>query len=355
METPSHPTGLSRREKTLIISVILASLASGIVHYAVGGIAGFVVALVALIGVAWMVGFATENLGEHLSPGATGLVQSTLGNLPEFFIVLFALLDRQVVVAQTSLVGSILANALLVLGFVLVAGSLRAKDGVMRFHHRLPQDTATLLMLSVMIMALIGTSVAGGDHAASHSAAISVVGAIILLGVYAAWVIPYLRNAEREEDANPRLSMKACVGLLFVAGVMAALVSDWLVAGIEPVMEAWHLSAAFIGFVVVAVAGNAAENVTGIALAWKGKNDLAISVVKNSVSQVAAFLFPLMILVSLLAPATLTFALAPVYIVALVLGALAVWQISGDGKAAAFEGWALVGAFIALAALTWFE
>lgn len=352
---PTKPTGLSRRQQTMIALVFATSGLAGFVHYSVGGVAGFVVALCALVGVAWLVGFATEALGEHLNPSATGLVQSTLGNLPEFFIVLFALMGGQAQVAQTSLVGSILANALLVLGLVLVAGSMRAKDGVMRFHHRLPQDTATLLMLSVMIIALVGTSVASNDHAASHAQAISVMGSIVLLAVYLSWVIPYVRKAEPKEASHVMLSRRACIALLALAGVCAAFVSDWFVAGIEPVMEQWHLSAAFIGFVIVAVAGNAAENAAGVMLAWKGKNDLAVSVVKNSVSQIAAFLFPMLVLVALFTPAALTFALAPVYIVALVLGALVVWQISGDGKAAQFEGWALVGAFVALAALAWFE
>jgi len=354
-ESPTPPSGISKRQQFSIATVFLLSFASGIVHYTVGGVAGFLVALVALVGVAWLVGFATEALGEHLNPSATGLVQSTLGNLPEFFIVLFALMNGQAQVAQTSLVGSILANALLVLGLVLVAGATRAEDGVMRFHHRLPQDTATLLMLSVMIIALVGTSAASMDHASHHIQAISVLGSLVLLGVYLSWVIPYVRKAEPQEAGHVMLSRGWCIALLAAAGVMAAFVSDWFVAGIEPVMHQWHLSAAFIGFVVVAVAGNAAENATGIMLAWKGKSDLAVSVVKNSVSQIAAFLFPLLVLVSLLTPVGLTFALAPVYIVALILSALAVWQISGDGKAAQFEGWALVGAFIALAALAWFE
>jgi len=354
-EELTEPSGLSTRQSIFIGLVFATSILAGIIHYMVGGVTGFVVALLALVGVAWLVGFATEALGEHLNPAATGLVQSTLGNLPEFFIVLFALMGGQAEVAQTSLVGSILANALLVLGLVLVAGASRSKDGIMRFHHRLPQDTATLLMLSVMVMALIGTSVASNDHAAAHSRAISVLGAVVLLAVYLSWVIPYLKRAEPQESGHVVLSRRACLVLLAMAGVSAAFVSDWFVAGIEPVMQQWHLSAAFIGFVVVAVAGNAAENAAGVMLALKGKSDLAVSVVKNSVSQIAAFLFPLLVIVALFTPAALTFALSPVYIVALVLGALVVWQISGDGEAAAFEGWALVGAFVALAAMTWFE
>jgi Ca2+:H+ antiporter len=110
------------------------------------------------------------------------------------------------------------------------------------------------------------------------------------------------------------------------------------------------ISKEFAGLILVAIAGNAVENATGVVLAAKGQSDLAISVVKNSVSQIAAFLFPALVLVSLLFKHQLTFQLAPVYIGALFLTAIAIWQITGDGEAAAFEGVALVGLYVVLGA-----
>jgi Ca2+:H+ antiporter len=107
--------------------------------------------------------------------------------------------------------------------------------------------------------------------------------------------------------------------------------------------------------VIVAIAGNAVENTAGIVLAWKGRADLAISVVKNSVAQIAAFLFPLLVLISFALSTTLTFSLAPVYIGALALTALVLWQVTGDGEAAEFEGWALVAAYVILGTLTLYE
>ena len=106
---------------------------------------------------------------------------------------------------------------------------------------------------------------------------------------------------------------------------------------------------------IVAIAGNAVENVAGIVLAAKGQSDLAISVVKNSVAQIAAFLYPLLVLVSLLTATTLTFTLAPVYIGALIGTAILVWQITGDGEATVFEGVALVATFVILATVAAFE
>ena len=124
---------------------------------------------------------------------------------------------------------------------------------------------------------------------------------------------------------------------------------------LHPTIETLHISQAFAGLVIVAIAGNAVENVAGIVLAHKGQSDLAISVVKNSVAQIAAFLYPLLVLVSLLTATTLTFSLAPVYIGALLGTAIIVWQITGDGEATVFEGVALVASFVILATVAAFE
>jgi Ca2+:H+ antiporter len=140
-----------------------------------------------------------------------------------------------------------------------------------------------------------------------------------------------------------------------VAGAGAAFVSDWFVAALRPTIDQLGVSDAFAGLVVVAIAGNAVENVVGVVLAHKGESDFAIAVVKNSVAQIAAFLYPVLVLISLAFAHQLTFALNPVYIGALLLTALAMWQITGDGEAAAFEGWALIAIYVILAALTLYE
>jgi Ca2+:H+ antiporter len=267
----------------------------------------------------------------------------------------------------------------------------------MRFSKRLPRDTATLLQVTVFIIVLLGLSLGSHDPASHHVETISAVGAVCLLIVYLAWVVPYLRadTAPRMEEASaaaptakrlgaaagatpgraldadgapaaggaagaagltgPRLSLGVTLALLVVAGSASAFVSDWFVNGLEPAILQLHISQAFAGLVIVAIAGNAVENTAGLVLAWKGRSDLAISVVKNSVAQIAAFLFPLLVLVSFALATALTFALAPVYIGALALTALALWQVTGDGEAAAFEGWALVALYVILATLTLYE
>ena len=370
-------SGLRPLERYALALIVLTAALAGVANYGRwAAVPRFAVATLALAGLAWVVSFATEQLGERFGPAVTGMLQSTLGNLPELFVVIFALQKGELVVAQTAIVGSVLANALLVLGLAIVLGARRSPDRVMRFSRRLPRDTATLLQVTVFIIVLLGLSLGSHDPASHHVKAISVVGASCLLVVYLTWVVPYLRSDPRPADAQPadlpraevppgsaaadastgpRLGLAVTLVLLLVAGAGSAFVSDWFVNALAPAIHTLHISQAFAGLVIVAIAGNAVENTAGLVLAWKGRSDLAISVIKNSVAQIAAFLFPLLVLISLALSTTLTFALAPVYIGALALTALSVWQVTGDGEALEFEGWALVALYAILATLTLYE
>jgi Ca2+:H+ antiporter len=349
--------------KTLVISaaVLVVAIVGGILHFAEADpVVTFVVCGIALGGVAWTIGIATESVGAKFGPAVTGALQSTLGNLPELFIVLFALSAGELVVAQFSILGSLFANALLVLGLTVAAGSARQRDGMMSFGARLPNDTATLMLLAVFLISILGLSDQVGDAASHHQVEISVVGAICLLVVYGAWLVGYLRSDKTSEAAlvetkHAALPFQAAIVLLAVSGIAAAFVSDWFVHALDPAVEAIGISKAFTGLVIVAIAGNAVENVVAVQLAWKGQNDLAISVVKNSVAQISCFLWPVLVIASLFFAERLTFVVDPVYLGALALTAIALWQVTGDGKAVLFEGLALVSLYVVLATLVWFE
>jgi Ca2+:H+ antiporter len=352
---------LSARNTLFLGAVGAATLVTGALHFLdAEPVATFFVAGIALGGLAWVISVATESVGQRFGPAVTGALQSTLGNLPELFIVLFALSAGELVVARTSIVGSLLANALLVLGLSIVAGAHASPDGVMRFRRRLPNDTATLLTLAVFIIVILGLSNTVGDRASRHQVAISSIGAVCLLAVYGAWLWSYLRSDDPVEpahtgEARAGLPFRPAVAALAAAGVAAAFVSDWFVTALDPAVDALGISKAFTGLVIVAIAGNAVENVVAITLAAKGQADLAISVVKNSVAQIAVFIFPALVLVSLAFETRLTFVLGPVYIGAIALTAFAIWQITADGEAVAFEGWALVALYVIVAVLAWFE
>jgi Ca2+:H+ antiporter len=358
-EKTDVPSGLTRIEYLILAGVALLTVLAGITRYAggVSQVVAFALATLSLAGLAWIVSFATEQIGHRYGPAITGVLQSTIGNLPEFFVVIFALNAGERIVAETAILGSILVNALLVLGLVIITGSLRERDRVMRFGRRLPNDTATLLLTSSFIIILLGLTTSSHDTASHHTGTISIIGAAVILIVYGTWLRQYLTSDDRPdaEVGKPRLSTTLSVVLLTVAGAASAFVSDWFVHALQPTIHTLHISQSFAGLVIVAIAGNAVENVAGIVLATKGQSDLAISVVKNSVAQIAAFLYPLLVLVSLLTATTLTFRLAPVYIGALIGTAVIVWQITGDGEATVFEGAALIATFVILATVAWFE
>jgi len=226
----------------------------------------------------------------------------------------------------------------------------------MRFGSRLPNDTATLLLISTFIIILVGLADSSHDAASHHVRAISIIGALAILVVYASWLVPYLRAPSKAAPSpSSRISVTTGVMLLVVGGIGSAFVSDWFVYALQPTIHTLHISKAFAGLVIVAIAGNGVEHAVGIALAYRDKSDLAMSVVKNSVAQIAAFLYPAMVIVSLLLATRLTFSLAPVYIGALAGTAIIVWQITGDGEATVFEGVALVAAFVILATVAAYE
>lgn len=351
-------------ERALLVAVVLATGLAGFADQAAwAAVPRFLVATLALIGLAWAVTFATEQLGGHLGAGFTGVIGATLANLPELFVIVFALNAGELVVAQTAIVGSMLANALLLLGLVIVVGATRAKDGVMRFGTRLPSDTTTLLI--VMLFAVVLCSPALGlEHSGSHERTISIVSAACMLVVYGIWLYGYMRNEgartrqeaqERPSGERPRLTLAASLGLLVLAGVGSAFVSEWFIDALRPATSALHISLPFAGLVIVAIAGNAVEHAASIALAARGESELAISVVKSSVGQIAGFLFPLVVIVSLALSTQLTLALAPAYIGALALMTIVVWQVSGDGEATAFEGWALIALYVIVAVVAAFQ
>jgi len=355
-------SGFTPIEKVILAAVVVVTVLAGVARYAHGisRVIAFVLAMLSLAGLAWIVALATEEVGERLGVAATGLMQSTIGNLPEFFVVIFALQAGQKIVAETAILGSIFSNALLVLGLVIIAGALRERkhDGIMRFSPRLPNDTATLLLVSSFIIVLIGLTQSSGDVASHHVKTISIIGAVAILIVYATWLRQYLTTPDppgMRVKGEPRLTLVASIALLVIAGTASAFVSDWFINALEPTIETLDISKAFAGLVIVAIAGNAVEHASGIVLAAKGQSNLAISVVKNSVAQIAAFLYPLLVLVSLLTATTLTFSLAPVYIGALIGTAVIVWQITGDGEATVFEGAALAATFVILATVAAFE
>jgi Ca2+:H+ antiporter len=337
---------------------IAATVASAALRVAgAGQIVIFVATALALASLAAVVGEATDELGARLNPGATGVLQSALGNLPELFICIFALRAGLVVVVQTALIGSILANSLLVLGLAFVVGGLR--HGRQRFGADTTRMTAILLVLSVASLAIPTLATAPGAPDFGHARDLSVITSLVLLVVFVASVPASVRGtfgpSHEERHAAPSWPLPASLAVLAIAGLLAAVISDWFVEALRPAMAGLGISEVFVGLVVVAIAGNAVENVVGITAAARNKADLAVSLILNSSLQIALLLIPVLVLLSIvLGGVPLTLVAPPLLIAALglasVLGALIVF----DGESTWLEGAALIGLYVIIAASVWF-
>jgi Ca2+:H+ antiporter len=323
-------------------------------HFAdVTPVLAFALAALAIAMLARIVGGATEQLGARVGPSAAGVVQSALGNLPELFIALFALRDGLTLVVQSALVGSVIANSVLVLGIAFLAGGVR--HGTQAFDSPRARMIATLTMLAAAILSVPTLAHAFHAPAERHEQSLSFICAGVLLVLFVVTLPGFLRGgAEVEgETHKPRWSLGLTVGVLGVAGACAALASDWFVSALQPATDALGMSEAFAGLVVVAIAGNAVENVVGVQLALDNRPDFAISVIVNSSLQVALLLTPVLVFASLAFATTLTLAFPTLLAIALLLGAGISALVVYDGESTWEDGAILIGLYVVVAASFW--
>src|SRR5438105_4530488 len=349
---------MSRGEWLMITGSLAISVLAGILTaFHANAVLIFVVAGGALALLAALVGLATDQLGAHMGPGATGVLQSALGNLPELFVGIFALRAGLIDVVQAALVGSILGNSLFVLGLAFFVGGLR--HGTQRFASGAPRTIAMLTLLAVA--ALVVPTLIHQLHtpAAGHEQGFSIASAVILLTVFVASIPGSLKGGTpglSEEQAVSQHSWPIwlAIVLLLGAGVGAALVSDWFVTALTPAITFLHISPAFTGFVIVALAGNAVENVVGIQFASRNQADFAISVILNSSLQVALGLTPVLVLLSFIIGGThLTLVMAPLLVASLALAAILRTVILYDGESTWLEGLTLIGLYGIIAVSFW--
>jgi len=350
---------LVRSDWILLILSGTLTLCAGAAHIGRwNSVLTFLVAAAAVGVLASVVGHSVDQLGDRFGAGATGVLQSALGNLPELFICLFALRQGLVDVVRAALVGSILANLLLVLGLAFVAGGLR--HGTQQLGSARARTTTVLMLLSVTALSI--PSVAYWTHtpASNHEDALSMVVSVLLLGLFLLFLPASLRrDADGEAETAgshepPRWPVWLAIGVLAAAGVLAAFVSEWFVDALQPAMHAMNISEAFAGLVVVAIAGNAVENFVGIKLAASGKSAYAFSVVVNSPLQISLVLAPLLVLISQAAGlAALTLVFSPMLVVVLLLAVVLTAFISFDGESTWLEGATLVVLYGIIAASFW--
>ena len=351
---------MDKKEKRIIAASVIVTALAGFLHYSgANAVFGFIVTAAALALLAVVVGDATEQLGSRMGPGATGILQSALGNLPELFVCIFALRAGLDKVVQAALIGSILGNSVLVFGLALLIGGL--KNGTQQFKSEPPRMMATLMILAFAALAIPTLTHMLHTSAETHLNGLDVFVAIVLLIVFVASTYFFLRGDKAVVPSGPEggkhpaaWSLPLTLAVLGGAGVGAAFVSDWFVVALEPAMHSLGINDTFAGLVIVAIAGNAIENLVGIQLAYRNQTDYAVSVIMNSSLQIALGLFPLLVLMSFfLGGAILSFVLAPMLLACLALAAVVSAFIVFDGESIWLEGLALVGLYCLIAAAFW--
>jgi Ca2+:H+ antiporter len=351
---------LIRSDKVILGGGLGLTVLAGVADYGGwGSVAAFVVSAAAICLLASLVGRSVEQLGDRFGPGATGVLQSALGNLPELFICIFSLKAGLVDVVRAALVGSILANLLLVLGLAFVVGGLR--HGTQQLGSERARTIVVLMLLSVSAMAI--PSLAHWLHtpAAAHEKPFSVIDSVLLLALFALSLPFSLRrtttddvDGDDEPHEAPRWPIWLAVGLLAVAGVAAAFVSDWFVHALQPAMDSLSINDTFAGLVIVAIAGNAIENVVGVQLAAADESAYAFSVILNSPVQIALVLAPLLVLISqIFGLASLTLVLSPMLVVVLLLSVMLAAFIAFDGESTWIEGASLIVLYGIVATAFW--
>jgi Ca2+:H+ antiporter len=355
--TTAQPV-LNRSDKLMLGGGGALIVLAGLAHYTdwPSGLA-FVLSAAAMSVLAALVGLSVEQLGDRFGPGATGVLQSALGNLPELFICIFALRAGLVDVVRAALIGSILANLLLVLGLAFLVGGL--KHGPQPLGSDRARTIVVLMGLSVIAMAIPSLTHHLHTPAAEHEKTFSLIVSVILLFLFLLSLPFSLKRSPSgesgpEQHEAPRWPIALAIGMLAVAGAAAAFVSDWFVAALEPAMDSAGISQAFAGLVIVAIAGNAIENVVGIQLAAKGQSEYAFSVVLNSPIQIALVLAPLLVIISqVFGLASLTLVFSPLLVVVLVLSIVLTAMIALDGESTWLEGLILIGLYGMIAAAFW--
>jgi Ca2+:H+ antiporter len=343
---------VSRRDVIeLGLAAVLVAVAA-VAHFAdATPVLAFALAALAIAVLARLVGGATEQLGSRVGSSVAGVIQSALGNLPELFIALFALREGLTEVVQAALVGSVIANSVLVLGIAFVVGGVR--HGTQKFDSPRARMIATLTVLAAAILAVPSLAHAFHAPAAAHARALSLICAGVLLALFFLTLPGFLAGGEETTAESPRWRLRTTVVILASAGVAAALVSDWFVAALRPATATLGMSEAFAGLVVVAIAGNAVENVVGVQLAARNRPDFAISVIMNSALQIALVLTPVLVFASLFFATDLTLVFPTLLAISLLLaaglGALVVY----DGESTWEEGSILIGLYVVVAASFW--
>lgn len=324
----------------------------------VNSIVVFVLNIVGLVPLALILGEITEDLAVRFGPTIGGLLNATFGNVVELILSIVALTKGLYTVVAASLVGSILSNLLLVLGCCFLIGGVKHKT--QKFSATVNKASCSLLFLACIAIviptaapALYSTTTL--DDAAVYN--ISHSTAIILVLVYIAYLFFQLKthkaifSPEEEDEEEPAMSLTAAVIGLTGVTVIVAISAEFLTDAITDVSTQSGLSQAFLGLIILPIAGNACEHITAVLVAYKDKMDLAIGVALGSSIQIAIFVLPVLVLIGWAIGKEFSLDLDPFLILILTLSVIHAHFVSGDGYSNWMMGLQLIGTYILIALL----
>lgn len=313
----------------------------------------FVVSAGAILPLAGLIGRSTEQLALHTGPRIGGLINATFGNVTELIIAFFLILDDEIAIVKASLTGSILGNLLLVLGLSFLLGGLKHEEQT--YSARSAQIHATSLVLAVTGLLMPALFALGSGHETFlQREVVSATVAAVLMALYAAALVFTLVTHEHlfrtpAPEEHPEWSRAKAIGLLLGATALVALESEFLVGSLEPALETLGLSPLFVGLIVIPIIGNAAEHSSAILFALRNKVDVTLEIAIGSSTQIALFVAPALVFLSLAVGHPMDFIFTTFEVAAVALSTILVFMISSDGRSNWLEGAQLTGAYVIMA------
>ncbi len=328
----------------------------------------FVFSALGIIPLAGVLGDATETLAAYSGPAVGGILNATMGNATELIIGVFALRAGHIEVVKASLSGSIIGNLLLVLGLSAVAGGIgRSRQTFSRTAANANTTSllvacAALIMPAVYVLSTHETldiHVLLDNRYESRVEALSLWTGAVLIAIYLASLLFMLKTHRAEfggasEDAKPLTSKRRALISLSLSTVLIALLSEMLVSGIDAATRAFGMTELFVGVIVVAIVGNAAEHSTAVLMARRNQMDLALNIAVGSSSQIALFVAPVLVFLSVALGHPMSLVFNAFEIAAIALSVVIVHNISADGETNWFEGAQLLALYLILAVSFYF-
>jgi Ca2+:H+ antiporter len=329
----------------------------------------FIVAALAIIPIAGWMGHATEQLAHRMGEGIGGLLNASFGNAAELIIALIALRAGHIEVVKASITGSIIGNLLLVLGAAIFGGGLRYKKQTFNKTGARASCTALILAAAALVIPTVfhfaAERTGGWTPAAEQRLSLAI--AIVLIATYGAMLlftlvthkqlfvggeadIAQTKEGATDEHSEP-WSVGKAIAILVMATFGVAWISEFLVGAVEAARHSLGVTEVFVGVIIVAIVGNAAEHSTAITMAMKNKMDLSIGIAVGSSLQIALFVAPVLVFASYLFPHRLNLEFTVPEVAAVVLAAFVTDQIAGDGESNWLEGVQLLALYVIIGLL----